>query len=92
MAARGTYIASELPVVQIALEKDNLARLEVLVELLGHAGQPPEAPRVGPEAVGPQDDLPFSIELTPVLEEEGQILGFLVRERRRRLVLEHLVL
>lgn len=80
---RGTHVSGKLPVVEIALENDELAGLEVLVHVLGHLGQVPERVGVGPVAVRTDDELPLGVELAQLAEEEGEV-GLVGGGQRRR--------
>lgn len=86
-----TYIVGQLTVVQVALEHDELARLEVIQQLPCLGRQAPEAARVCPEAVWSEDELSLGVEASPFLEEEAQLRRLLVGERCRRLLLVLLV-
>ena len=87
-----TYISNKLPVVEVTLEDNQLARLEVLVQLGRLVRQPPEAARVRPEAVGPEHQLTLGVEGAPLLKQELELVHLGLRQRRRRLVLQLVLL
>ena len=51
-----THVACQLPVVQVALEDDEFAGLEVLVELRVERRQAPVASGPGPRLAGAEDE------------------------------------
>lgn len=87
-----TYIASELAVVEITLEDDQLRGLEVLVQLGGLVGQAPEAAAGGPVAVGAHDELALGVEGGPLAEEELEVLDLVGSQRLGGLALQLVLL
>ena len=87
-----TYIASQLAVVQVSLEDDELGGLELLKKLGVLLGQTPEAAAGSPVAVGTHDELALRMELGPVLEDEGEVVVLSLGQRGGDLVLKLLVL
>lgn len=75
------YIVGQLSVVQIALEQDELALLQILEEVGRDVWQPPVAARRGPEPVRTQDQLPLLVEFAPLVEQELDLAEFPVGER-----------
>lgn len=77
----GSYIVGQLTVVQIALEQDELALLQILEKVGRDVWQPPVAARRGPEPVRTQDQLALLVESAPLVEQELDLAEFAVGER-----------
>lgn len=77
----GTYISGQLAIVEIALEDDEFALLEILVQVRLALGKSPVAAACSPEVVWSHHQLAFCVETTPMLEEELQIRALCLRQR-----------
>lgn len=76
----GTYIVGQLAVVQVTLEQDQFAVLQVAEEVRGYIWHAPVASWGSPEGVRTDDQLSFRVEVAPVVEEEFDFGDFLLRE------------
>lgn len=87
-----TYITSQLAVVEIALEDDELRLLEVVQQIGPLVRQAPEAAASGPVAIRAHDELSLGMGPRPVLKDKLEVGHLLVRQLGGRLALPLVVL
>lgn len=86
-----TYVASQLTVVQVTLENDKFAVLQVVDQRGCSLGHAPVAAAVGPELVGAEGDFALGVQGAPVSKDAVDRLLLLSRELGRRSALGLLV-
>ena len=75
------YISRQFSIVQIALEDDYFALLEIAVEFWSFLREAPVTACISPEAIRSYNQSSIFVEFAPLPEEQFEAMDFLFRQR-----------